>query len=269
MFSDSHVERNNSISGTSSTPEGGLGDTTIGVPQETGNSTRILALETSAREASVAAIEADGNGVRLLREVMLAGSQRTAQVLAPAVRDLLAAVGWTPADVQLVAVAVGPGSFTGLRIGVTMAKTFAYAVGAEVIGVNTLAVLAEQAGSSSAPLWTVMDAQRQELFAAKWEASATDGVETRILPESDWLAMLAAGDRVTGPALRKIEPQLPAEVEAVDASLWQPLASAVGTLAWREYQAGRRDDLWKLVPAYYRLSAAEEKRGRQGDMETR
>jgi tRNA threonylcarbamoyladenosine biosynthesis protein TsaB len=177
---------------------------------------------------------------------------------------------WPAASVQLIAVTIGPGSFTGLRIGVTMAKTFAYAVGAEVIGINTLAVLAEQAGASNQPLWTVMDAQRQELFAARWDgAAATDAIDTRIISESDWLAMLAADDRVTGPALRKLQPRLPAGIEVVDASRWQPLASAVGTLAWRDYHAGRRDDLWRLLPQYYRLSAAEEKRGRQGDKETR
>src|SRR3972149_6836639 len=94
--------------------------------------------------------------------------QRTAQILAPGVRDLLDAHDWAPASIQLIAVAIGPGSFTGLRIGVTMAKTFAYAVGAQVIGVNTLAVLAEQARHLSGPLWTVMGDQRQALYAAKF-----------------------------------------------------------------------------------------------------
>ena len=221
------------------------------------NPTRILALETSGRDASVAVLEAVGGDARLLREVTLSGMQRTAQILAPGVRDLLDAHDWAPASIQLVAVAIGPGSFTGLRIGVTMAKTFAYAVGAQVIGVNTLAVLAEQARHLSGPLWTVMDAQRQELYAAKF----VDGVgsETRIVGEVDWLAALQPGDRVTGPALRKLQPRLPAGVEVVDASLWQPLAKAVGVVGWREFQAGRRDDVWKLAPHYYRQSAAEEK----------
>jgi tRNA threonylcarbamoyladenosine biosynthesis protein TsaB len=232
---------------------------------------RILALETSGREASAALLEASGGEARLVREIALGGSQRTAQMLMPAVRDLLEATGWTPTDVRLVAVAVGPGSFTGLRIGVTMAKTFAYAVGAEVIAVHTLAVLAEQAGVESRPLWTVMDAQRQELFAARFDqaAVASDSVTTRVISESDWLGELRAGDSVTGPVLKKLQSRLPEGVRIVEEARWQPMAATVGVVGWREYRAGRRDDLWKLVPQYYRLSAAEEKRGRQGDKETR
>jgi hypothetical protein len=78
-----------------------------------------------------------------------------------------------------------------------------------------------------------------------------------------WLAELQRGDRVTGPALRKLRGGLPAGVEMVDESLWQPRASATGQLAWREYRTGRRDDLWTLVPRYYRASAAEEKRAQR------
>ena len=88
--------------------------------------------------------------------------------LRPALQRVAEAGRLVAASVELVAVAVGPGSFTGLRIGVTTAKTFAYAVGAEVVGVNTLAALAAQAPPSATPLWTILDAQRQELFAAKF-----------------------------------------------------------------------------------------------------
>ena len=74
----------------------------------------------------------------LLAELSLDHTQRSAQSLAPAIEALLTQVGWLPRDVQLVAVSVGPGSFTGLRVGVTTAKVFAYAVGAEVLGIDTL-----------------------------------------------------------------------------------------------------------------------------------
>src|SRR4029077_17224460 len=106
---------------------------------------RILAIETSGRTASVAALEAADGDVVLLQEAATTRDERTAQALFPVLKVMLQEVGWAPDAIELWTVGVGPGSFTGLRIGVTLAKTFAYAAGAEVIGVNTLAVLAEQA----------------------------------------------------------------------------------------------------------------------------
>jgi tRNA threonylcarbamoyladenosine biosynthesis protein TsaB len=228
---------------------------------------RMVALETSGRHGSVAALEVDSDESRLLGQVVLGGGQRTAQSLAPALRDLLLASGWTPNSVELVAVAVGPGSFTGLRIGVTTAKTFAYGVGAQITGVNTLAALAAQAPPTPGPLWTILDAQRQELFVAKFAASEGDPMpiecNTSIIRQDAWLAELQPGDRVIGPALARLAPQLLQGVVVVPQEFWQPMAEAVGHVALHAYQAGHRDDVWKLAPNYYRLSYAEEKAARK------
>jgi tRNA threonylcarbamoyladenosine biosynthesis protein TsaB len=228
---------------------------------------RILAIETSGRVGSVAALNGDGGRAQLLREIVLSEDQRTAQRLAPAMKELLTDVDWSPHDVQLVAVAVGPGSFTGLRIGVTAAKTFAYAVGADVIGVNTLVVLAAQADSQSrskTPLWTIMDAQRREMFVARFDGTTVNAIandcNVEIMPQDKWLAKTNSGDQVIGPVLQRLKPQLPDGVVALDESLWQPRAASVGQVAWCAHSRGHRSDLWKLSPQYYRMSAAEEKR---------
>jgi tRNA threonylcarbamoyladenosine biosynthesis protein TsaB len=226
---------------------------------------QIVAVETSGRHGSVAALSEEAGKPRLLREMELAVDQRTAQTLAPALRQLLMDVRWPPQSIHLVAVAVGPGSFTGLRIGVTTAKTFAYAAGAEVLGVNTLTVLAAQAQPSSEPLWTIIEAQRQELFVAKFNGNIADALaidcETSIVRQDIWLAQLRPGERVIGPALRRLASKLPAGVVAVEEELWQPMAATVGRVAWHAHRAGRRDNVWKLAPHYYRPSAAEEKMG--------
>jgi tRNA threonylcarbamoyladenosine biosynthesis protein TsaB len=203
----------------------------------------------------------------LLRDTVLGGDQRTAQALAPKMRELLADVAWSAQSVELVAVTVGPGSFTGLRIGVTMAKTFAYSVAAEIIGVDTLAILASQVPASPAPLWVAMDAQRQELFVAKF-ALRDDGRyqssdETRIVPVETWLAELKPGERVTGPAMSRLVARLPAGVTPTLEEYWQPTAAAVGRLGWQRYRDGQRDDVWTLAPRYFRPSAAEEKAARR------
>jgi tRNA threonylcarbamoyladenosine biosynthesis protein TsaB len=223
----------------------------------------IVAIETSGRYGSVAALVGETSEARLIRQTALGRERRTAQALAPAMRDLLKDIGWSTNSIELVAVAVGPGSFTGLRIGVTAAKTLAYALGAQILAVNTLAALAAQAPPIAGPLRTILDAQRQELFAARFDAttagerSATCG--TSIVSQDAWLAELQPGDRVSGPPLRRLTPRLPNGVIVVPEAHWQPMAASVGQVAWRSFQAGKRDDLWKLAPHYYRPSYAEEK----------
>ena len=233
-----------------------------------------LALETSSLAGSVALVAGDD----LLLQWSLDADRRSAQTLAPAIDGLLNEAGVRPADVRLVAVTVGPGSFTGLRVGVTTAKTFAYAVGAEVLGVDTLETIAHQAvprplvgvrlgGSLVLPgseLHAVLDAQRKDLFLARfaWQESGLVRLDAnRIVPADAWLASLVQGTTVTGPGLDRWQSRLPAGVIAVDPALRQPQAETVGRLAIEHYRAGRRDDLWKLAPRYLRPSAAEEKVG--------
>jgi tRNA threonylcarbamoyladenosine biosynthesis protein TsaB len=220
---------------------------------------KILALETSSLTGTVAVLE-DG---RLLGERPFSPDQRTAQSFAPAIQAQLEAVDWSTQDVQLVAVTNGPGSFTGLRVGVTAAKTFAYAVGAELVAVNTLQTIAHQAPPDIADLWAVLNAQRKELFVARFQR-AEDGTRretasTRIVKGADWLEALSEPVAVTGTGLKPLLTKLPERVTVIDQSLWTPQASTVGQLGFHQYAQGQRDDLWKLVPLYLRKSAAEEK----------
>jgi tRNA threonylcarbamoyladenosine biosynthesis protein TsaB len=223
----------------------------------------ILAIETSGRHGSVAILLAAADRVRCLNQIALSDDERTAQSLAPAIQKLLHKSDWSPRTVDLVAVTVGPGSFTGLRIGVTTAKAFAYAAEAELLGVNTLEVLAAQAAANDTSLWAILDAQRQELFAAKFlipkNGEQRIERETLIISREAWLSELKSGDQVTGPPLNRLGERLPPHVQITPQTLWQPMAEAVGHLAWAKYRAGERDDLWQLVPQYYRASAAEEK----------
>lgn len=226
---------------------------------------RILALETSGASGSVALFD---NG-QVLAEARLDPAEKSTRVLAPAIKRLLAEAGWKPAEINLVAVAVGPGSFTGLRVGVTTAKTFAYAVGAEVLGVTTLELIASQAlaGAQCKPIAAAIDAQRGDVYTATFHPLTELQFETiepaAIRQSSDWIAALPPGTFVTGPALEKLLPQLPEGVAAASREHWFPLASTVGRLAASKYATGQRDDLWRLAPLYLRLSAAEEKAARK------
>jgi tRNA threonylcarbamoyladenosine biosynthesis protein TsaB len=223
-----------------------------------------LALETTELSGSVAA----SDGPNVLGELELNPQQRSAQSLAPALKTLLERVGWRPADVQLVAVTVGPGSFTGLRVGVTTAKTFAYSVGAEILGVDTLETIAnQQTGTPPSPveseLKIILDAQRGELVAGSF-ALSDDGWfcpldKQRLISIDAWLSELRPGVAVAGPILKKLQTRLPPDITVLEERLWHPRAAQVARLAARDYAAGRRDDLWTLLPRYSRRSAAEEK----------
>src|SRR5947207_12258266 len=108
---------------------------------------RVLILETSGRAGSVAVAAGD----TLLHVRQLDEARRHARDLAPRVRELLHAAGWKPRDVQALFVSRGPGSYTGLRVGIASAKVFAYATGCALIAVDTFAVIAAQASGGCQP----------------------------------------------------------------------------------------------------------------------
>ncbi|HEY2893515.1 MAG TPA: tRNA (adenosine(37)-N6)-threonylcarbamoyltransferase complex dimerization subunit type 1 TsaB [Pirellulales bacterium] len=220
---------------------------------------RILAIETVGLRGSVAALNDD----EVLIERALDSMQRSAQSLAPGVRDLLAEVGWSPGEVELVTVAEGPGSFTGLRVGITTAKVFAWAAGCPAVGVNTLEAIALQAPELAGRLSVVLDAQRGELFVADFRRGAPEQLNgahtTRVESRDKWLASLAPGDRVSGPGLEQLLESLPAGIEVISRDTWQPSAGTVGRLGFRLREAATSASAFELAPRYYRATAAEEK----------
>src|SRR5437870_3603686 len=94
-----------------------------------------LALDTSGERASVALVRDDAAGREVLGAEVLAAGMRHGVELFPALQRLLRGAAVLPRDVGLVAVGTGPGSYTGLRVGITAARAFAYAAGAELFGV--------------------------------------------------------------------------------------------------------------------------------------
>ncbi len=221
---------------------------------------RILAFETTEKIPTVAVAIDHG----LLASDRGDSALRSAQSLAPLTKKLLASVEWRPQDVDLVAVSVGPGSFTGLRVGVVAAKMFAYAAGAEVLGIDTLATIAAAAPPGEGALWAAVDAQRGQWVVRQFGRSGSGCPQplgpAALVDAEEWLAELPPDSVVTGPVLRKVMARLPASVRTPPPEDWAPTARHVAALAARDYAAGRRDDLWTLAPRYSRPSAAEEKR---------
>jgi tRNA threonylcarbamoyladenosine biosynthesis protein TsaB len=218
---------------------------------------RLLILETSSRTGQVAVALGDEiRGVRRLDE-----ARRHARDLAPATAALLAEQGWRPRAVQAVIVSRGPGSYTGLRIGIMSAKTFAYATGCAVIAVDTFAAIARQTPAAFSRVDVLADAQQDKIYVQSF-ARTTDAWQSSsalaIRPFADWLAGRDAAAGVTGPGLHKWAARLPAEVPQVDASLWEPQPVSLLHIGLARFLAGERDDSWTLEPLYLRPSSAEE-----------
>ena len=219
---------------------------------------KVLAIEAACPPGSVALVlEKQVVGFRNLGNV-----QRTTQTFAVMIQSLLDEASWAPREIDAVVTSIGPGSFTGLRIGVTAAKVFAYAVGARAIGVNTLEIIAQQS-TASGEIDAVLDAQRGELFAARFQKQGNIVREvkpTQIMSADDWLSNRASSSAILiGPGLQKLETRLLSSANVADPSNWRPRADSLGAMAVDKLADNIEADPWKLVPQYYRRSAAEEK----------
>jgi tRNA threonylcarbamoyladenosine biosynthesis protein TsaB len=221
---------------------------------------RLLILETSGRAGAVAlALGAELRGVRRLDE-----ARRHARDLAPAVADLLRIEGWKPRDVNAVIVSQGPGSYTGLRVGIASAKTFAFVTGCGLVSVDTFALIAAQAPPQAEPLDIIADAQQDKIYVQRFTRSAADGTPAplnplSIRPFSEWLAEPGESAWVSGPGLVKVHDRIPAGRRVVAADLWDPRSESLLRLGLRRFGAGQLADVWSLEPIYLRPSSAEEK----------
>jgi tRNA threonylcarbamoyladenosine biosynthesis protein TsaB len=129
---------------------------------------RLLAIETAT---AVTAIAVEGDGVS--REVVVDDARRHTEVLAPGMATLLTAVGWSASDLDGIVVDVGPGLFTGLRVGVATAKGLSVATGVGLFAVTStdaLAAAACEAGVTGRVV-AVVDARRKEVFAASYDCA--------------------------------------------------------------------------------------------------
>ena len=128
----------------------------------------LLAFETSAKAGSVALLDGD----KLLGESYQNTGLTHSQTVMSMAQSLIESCGYTPQDVQAVAVAAGPGSFTGVRIGVAAAKGFAWGAELPCYGVSTLEAMALQLGIWQGYVLPVMDARRQQVYNALFHAQA-------------------------------------------------------------------------------------------------
>jgi tRNA threonylcarbamoyladenosine biosynthesis protein TsaB len=217
---------------------------------------RILAIETATSLGSVALLDGDA----VVREVAERVSQRHLEWLAPAISGMLGASGWKPEDVQGVAVSRGPGTFTGLRIGIATAAAWAYARSVPVVGVSTLEALATGTAAAGARglVCPLLDARREEFAFAlfEWAPAFRRVLEDAVGPLDALLERVPEGrpvtftgdgvpriaERIRGRAGWRIAPEI----------TWYPRAAFTGVVGMRRLTRGESDEPHLLRPVYAR-----------------
>jgi tRNA threonylcarbamoyladenosine biosynthesis protein TsaB len=227
---------------------------------------RLLIVETSGRAGFVAGAE----GEKLLEVRRLDETRRHARDLAPAAAAVLSAAGWAPGAVDAVIVSRGPGSYTGLRVGVMAAKAFAYVTGCAVLAIDTFAAIADQAPAEALQLDVLADAQQDKVYVQRFarpgpEQAMAAASELTIRPFSEWQAGWEPAVWVSGPGLRGLRARLSEGCGVVDAALWEPQLESLLQLGLARFRRGERDDVYALEPLYLRPSSAEEKWQTRGE----
>jgi tRNA threonylcarbamoyladenosine biosynthesis protein TsaB len=219
----------------------------------------VLAIETSSPAGSVALLQAD----RCLAERPLELGVRHGQTLIPEIGRLLAEGGYQPRACELIVVSTGPGSFTGLRVGIVCAKTLAYVTGCPIAAVDTHLAIATNSPEDVGKVAVVSSAQRGDLFVSTFARLALGDFESveplHSVTQADWLQRLSADDVVSGPGCARLFEGGAQGVRVLESSHWRPQAGVVGRLGYRQALSGNTADPWTLEPSYLRLSSAEEK----------
>ena len=195
----------------------------------------------------------------------------SSQSLIPQIRMLLRSGSDSMDAIDLIVVALGPGSFTGLRIGVTVGKTIGYAAGCNIVGINLMEAAATQADwfqhpSPQPSIAVAANAGRGDILAAVYDRmpqGVQPSVEPRISKPDEWLQTLTKQVILTGDGVSLLNPIAINAVNAtvVDEPMRRPTLETMALMGLRKFLSTGPDDPWILQPVYSRPSAAEEARG--------
>lgn len=225
----------------------------------------ILALQTAVEPAQLALLST----VRRLASATIGERFAVCRELAPRILSLLETQSAVCSDIDLVVVCTGPGSFTGIRIGVAAAKAFAHALEIPLVGIDSLAIMAAECESVHANVLSVLPAGRDRYFVARYD-------QRQLIDRPAILDVTALFDLIASPLAPGADPQsspspsvayaaatkLPAKLtEQAGIELYPVTCSAetLGQLGWEQYLRRGSTDPLALQPYYLRASSPEER----------
>lgn len=226
---------------------------------------KILAFDSTAKIASVAVLEDE----RLLGIYNIDNGLTQSELLLPMAENLLKSLRLTFDDIELLAVSVGPGSFTGVRIGVSLVKGIAFGKNIPCAAVSTLEALAENMRGLDGLLVPAMDARRGQLYTAIFRSQGgklerlTDDMAISVTELMERLSELSdeniyiSGDgyKVAKAALSTLD-----SIKETPELLIPESAFSVGRVAFRKFKAGEILSDTEISPTYLRLPQAERER---------
>jgi tRNA threonylcarbamoyladenosine biosynthesis protein TsaB len=226
---------------------------------------KYLLIETSVTLGKVGLAE----GPRVLAETNLNIQHRHNRDLAPAVAALLQHAGWLPGEIDGVIVSRGPGSYTGLRVGIMSAKAFAYAAGCRLIPVDTFRCVARQAPLEIGLLDVIADAQQGHVYSQTFARELPPGnrlaaSDLAIELLTSWLARRQALAWASGPGVVTLAKQLTGSTHLVAAELCHPTLDSLLQEAIERGTPLGKNELLTFEPLYLRPSSAEEKWAKLG-----
>lgn len=222
---------------------------------------KILAVDTSTRVGSIAVVE----GPLLKAQQILNISATHNQRLLPGIERILNDAGWSLEDLDGFAVSLGPGSFTGLRIGLSIVKGLAWATGKPLAGVPTLDALAANVSFVPYKICPILDARKGEIYTALYR-QGDEGIPQRFtsymaLKPEQLVALISETTLLVGDGFLSYGDYLKRELGNLLVLAPPHLsvihASSVAWLGWHKLQAGEYEDISSCTPLYVRPSEAE------------
>ena len=219
---------------------------------------KVLLLETSGSSGVVAL----GFGTTIVAHRVLEIAKRHVSDMAPAIAEMLKECGWEAKNLDAIATGIGPGSYTGLRIGLMSARTLAMMTGSRLLGISTFEILAQhclEAGHAKVEI--IADAQQDKIYAQRFENNNSQLVsesELKIVSTAEWLANRDISFAIAGPGVTKVQPLTQAKEGMVVEQSGNINKESFLALALKKLFSHHSDDPLSLQPLYLRRSSAEE-----------